>query len=142
MNTDVATTDKPCAKCGSSETFDGGYCIDCVPRLEIPEEAWGDPEADGSCLRLSIHVRGLGLLHLPAFRVGRVCRCGGGHGRMVSSRVADEMGCADTSQEPDTDHEWMRESYDQYCVAAGQNEPWYELEIRGRRYVIFACPGS
>jgi hypothetical protein len=138
-----------CPKCGNSET-DSGYCVDCAPRVtvggefrRVPDEAWADPEGDGSRLHLSIRMWGLGLLHLTAFRVARVCRCQtADHGRRNSSTEADEMGCGTACQESDAPESWVRESYDEYCNAAGQNEPWHELEIRGRQYVIFGSPGS
>jgi hypothetical protein len=115
------------------------------PRLdpiEIPDEQWTDSDGDGARLHAAIEVRGFGLLHLLAFRVCRSCKCGREHGRMASSGDADGEGCVDHLQEADTDRSDVREQYDGFSVVAGQQEPWHEMNIRGRRYVLFGCPGS
>lgn len=123
---EATKTKAGCPKCGSPESFNGGYCVDCSPRVtlggefkQIPDEAWDQVEdGDDSCLSLSVRFWGLGLLHLAAFRVHPNKR-----GRQV----------------PDTPQEWVKERY--RCYLCGETKPWRELAMRGAKYVIFACPG-
>jgi hypothetical protein len=55
------------------------------PVFEIPKDQWCDSDGGESRLHTSIEIGGLGAFYLTAFRVGRLCGCGGEHGVMPPS---------------------------------------------------------
>jgi hypothetical protein len=92
--------------------------------ITIPDDAWSGTYPDNdpqSRMHVSVVLNGA-LLNLTAFR--------------IKARWSELHGL----QEPD--HEAHLEEYHRWCSAAGQGEPFEEMSIMGRQYVVFGSPGS
>lgn len=92
--------------------------------ITIPDDAWSGTYPDNdpqSRLHVSVVLNGM-LFHLTAFR--------------IKARWSELGGL----QEPD--NEAHRPEYNRWCSAAGLGEPFEEISIMGRQYVVFASPGS
>jgi hypothetical protein len=102
------------------------------PTIEAPT-AWNDDAGD--CSRLSSALLFSGkpscLLHVWAFAVKWV----DDDGNTVERRRG-------VRQVADTEHDWVREQYAQLSSAFSQNEPWCEIQVQDRHYVLFAGPAS
>jgi hypothetical protein len=112
------------------------------PKVTIPEALWHDDYGDGSRLGAALDINGIYVLHVVAFRVAWFCACVGAH--HPPSRTPDERQvspCRNDLQQSDAGGTpEVSRDYEELSKTAGQSEPWKEITIHGRQYVLFAYP--
>jgi hypothetical protein len=110
------------------------------PRLCIDDAAWNDELGDGSRLTCPVLLLdGESLLHLVAYAVEWRCDCE----RSAEKPTTPHDGrCSRSLQLAASHDKEVVSSYDAFCSASSQQEPWEEVLIRGRSYVIFGFPGN